>query len=143
VTEVGGVSLSAGQLSGVGAVGPLTATGGTVAPGGTGTGTLSAAGPVTLGAATTFSPLLDGTNASQLLAGGPVDLGGSTLSLAFGADPPVGASFTVLATSDPGALANTFAGLAEGAVFSQGGFQFQITYQGGAGGNSVVLTRQA
>jgi hypothetical protein len=96
-----------------------------------------------LGAAATFSALLDGTNASQLLAGGPVDLGGSTLSLVFGAAPPVGASFTVLATSDPGPLANTFAGLPEGAAFSQGGYQFQITYQGGAGGNSVVLTRTA
>jgi hypothetical protein len=34
-----------------------------------------------------------------------------------------------------------FSGLNEGAVFAQGGYQFQITYQGGTGGRSVVLTR--
>jgi hypothetical protein len=34
-----------------------------------------------------------------------------------------------------------FDGLAEGAVLTQDGFQFQITYQGGTDGDSVVLTR--
>jgi hypothetical protein len=29
----------------------------------------------------------------------------------------------------------------EGAVFTEGGYQFQITYHGGTGGDSVVLTR--
>jgi hypothetical protein len=70
-------------------------------------------------------------------------LGGSTLSLSFGADPPVGSSFTLLTTSDPDPIADTFAGLPEGALFSQGRFMFQITYQGGDDGNSVVLTRVA
>jgi hypothetical protein len=36
-----------------------------------------------------------------------------------------------------------FNGLAEGTIFNQGGYQLKITYQGGTGGNSVVLTRLA
>ena len=30
-----------------------------------------------------------------------------------------------------------------GAIFIQGGYRFQVTYEGGAGGHSVVLTRLA
>ncbi len=32
-------------------------------------------------------------------------------------------------------------GLDEGTIFTQGGCQFQITYQGGTGGDGLVLTR--
>jgi hypothetical protein len=42
--------------------------------------------------------------------------------------------------SDTSPLSGTFAGLAEGAVFAQDSNLFQITYQGGPNGNSVVLT---
>jgi hypothetical protein len=75
------------------------------------------------------------------MAGGPIDLGGSTLNLVFDSDPTMGIPFTLFATTDPSPIKNTFAGLAEGAIFDQGGFQFQITYMGGNTGNSVVLTR--
>jgi hypothetical protein len=140
----GGATLRGGLLGGVGTVDTLAAAGGgTVAPGTASPGVLNVAGAVTLDAATTFRVLIDGTNASQLLAGGLVDLGGGILSLAFGSEPPVGGAFEILATADHGPIVNMFAGLPEGAVFSQGGFPFQITYQGGAGGNSVVLTRLA
>ena len=40
-------------------------------------------------------------------------------------------------------MLGTFSGLSEGAVFAQDGYQFQITYQGGTGRDSVVLTRVA
>jgi hypothetical protein len=40
-----------------------------------------------------------------------------------------------------GPITGTFAGLDEGAVFAQDGLLFQITYQGGPNGDSVVLTR--
>jgi hypothetical protein len=40
-------------------------------------------------------------------------------------------------------ITGTFAGLDEGAVFSQNGMTFLITYQGGPRGNSVVLTHLA
>src|SRR5262249_20892329 len=138
----GGVTLRGGQLSGVGTVDVLTAAGGgTVAPGTDSPGVLGVAAAVTLDASTTFRALLSGTANSALRAGGPVDLGGGTLTLAFGSGPPVGGTCELIAAADAGPIANPFAGLPEGAVFSQGGFVFQITYQGGPAGNSVVLTR--
>jgi hypothetical protein len=107
------------------------------------TGVLSIAGSVTFTATATEIIHLDGTESSQIMAGGPIDLGGSTLNLIFDSDPTIGIPVTILATTDPSPIKNTFAGLDEGAIFEQGGFQFQITYMGGAGGNSVVLTRLA
>ena len=55
----------------------------------------------------------------------------------------VGSSFEILTNTGFAARNGTFNGLDEGADFSQGGYQFQITYQGGTGGSSVVLTRLA
>ena len=68
-------------------------------------------------------------------------MGGSTLSLVLGYTPQVGDSFTLLTSNDPAGVTGTFAGLDEGATFTQDGLTFQITYQAGPGGNSVVLTR--
>jgi hypothetical protein len=56
--------------------------------------------------------------------------------------PPVGDGLALLSTEDS-PVTGTFAGLDEGALFSQNGMTFQISYQGGPGGNSVVLTRLA
>jgi hypothetical protein len=141
MTVGGGVTLTGGSLAGEGTVDVLTVYRGTVAPGTAEPGVLAVAGAVTFNPLTTFRAFLSGADSSELLAGGPVDLGGTTLSLTFGSEPPVGGTFELIATADPSPIANPFAGLPEGAVFSQGGFVFQITYQGGAGGNSVVLTR--
>jgi hypothetical protein len=55
----------------------------------------------------------------------------------------VGSGFEILANTGASPIAETFNGLPEGAIFSQGGYEFQITYQGGTGANSVVLTRLA
>jgi hypothetical protein len=143
----GPVTVTGGTFGGAGAVDALTVYRGTVAPGTADPGVLAVGGSVTFDLLTTFSALLAGTDAgsgySQLLAGGPLDLGGSALGLVLGFAPPVGADFTLLATADPGGVVGTFAGLPEGAVFTQGGYQFQITYQGGGSGSGVVLTRLA
>jgi hypothetical protein len=136
VAANGGVTVDAGAAavnfaSGTLAVGP---------------GVLSVADGVVLSASVTFRATLNGTDPgsySQLVAAGPINLGGSTLSLVLGFTSPVGASFTLLTTADPSPVAGTFAGLAEGAVFTQDNLLFQITYVGGADGNSVVLTRLA
>jgi hypothetical protein len=143
----GGVRLVGGLLSGIGTVDTIVARGGTVAPGGNSPGVLTVSGPVTFNPATTVSILLNGiaagTGYSQLAAGGQIDLRGSVLSLTLGFEPPVGSRFEILTNAGPAPINGTFNGLAEGAVFSQGGYQFQITYEGGTGGNSVVLTRLA
>jgi hypothetical protein len=140
VTIIGGVSLFGGSFHVAGTVDALTLVRGEVAPG---AGILTVGGAVTFDLLTTFSVTLNGTDPasySQVAAGGPIDLGGSTLSLVLGYTPAVGDSFTLLTTSDPSPITGTFSGLAEGAVFAQGGNLFQITYQGGPNGNSVVLT---
>jgi hypothetical protein len=132
------VVLNAGLTINVG-TSAVNFAGGTVAPG---PGTLTVTGGFVLTNSTTFSATLNGTdpsNYSQVMAGGPINLGGSTLSLVLGFQPPVGSTYTLLTTSS-GPIQGTFAGLPEGAIFTQGGSTFQITYQGGPGGNSVVLT---
>jgi hypothetical protein len=68
-------------------------------------------------------------------------LGGGILNLAIGFEPPVGSSFEILTNIGSAPITGTFNGLAEGATFTQDGYQLQINYQRGSGGNSVVLTR--
>ncbi len=139
----GGVTLTGGTFGGQGSVDQLVVYGGTVAPGTDTPGVLRVAGAVAFNPLTTFSVLLDGPHAgrgySQLWAAGPINLGGSVLQLVPGLEPPLGRTFKILTAM--GGVQGTFAGLPEGAVFDQGGFQFQITYHGGAHGRDVVLTR--
>jgi len=140
MTVTGPIAVLGGVLSGQGTIESVTDIGGTLAPS---PGILSVAGSVTLFAATTFSATLNGTDPgsySQVIASGPVILGGSTLDLSLGFTPLVGDAFTLLSSAF-GPIHGTFAGLDEGATFMQGGILFQITYQGGPDGNSVVLTR--
>jgi hypothetical protein len=109
-------------------------------------GLVTVAGGVVLPGATTFTATLNGTDPgsyAQLAASGPINLGGSTLSLVLGFEPPLGSTFEILTNTGAGPITGTFNGLDEGAVFTQGGYQFQITYQGGTGGSSVVVTRLA
>jgi hypothetical protein len=141
VTFNNAVKLTAGLTIDAGA-GTVTFAGGPVAPD---LGLVTIVGGVAFSGSATFTATLAGTDPasySQVEATGPVDLGGSTLNLVLGFTPLVGDSFTLL-SSDSGPISGTFAGLDEGASFSQDGLTFQITYQGGPGGNSVVLTRLA
>jgi hypothetical protein len=140
VTFNNAVALTAGLTLGAGSD-TVTFAGGTVAPA---PGLLTIAGSLALSGATTFSATLNGTDPasySQVVASGPIDLGGSTLSLSLGFTPQVGDSFTLLTSGDGSPITGTFAGLDEGATLMQDGILFQITYHGGSGGNSVVLTR--
>ena len=131
-----GLTLSAGSST-------VNFAAGTVSPS---PGVVTVAGGVVLTGSTTLSAALNGVNPgsySQLAAGGAINLGGSTLSLVFGFEPPVGSSFEIVTNTGSAPITGMFNGLDEGAVFSQGGYQFQITYQGGTGGSSVVLMRLA
>jgi len=123
----------------------VTVVAGNLIPGGSSPGILTVAGSVTLFSGSTFTVRINGSEPggsySQLVAEGPVFLGGSTLNLVLGFEPPVGSSFEIVQGTGPDPISGTFAGLDEGAVFEQGGLQFQITYQGGTGGHNVVVTR--
>jgi fibronectin-binding autotransporter adhesin len=76
-----------------------------------------------------------------VVSSGPVILGG-TLNLAVtkGFRPAAGAQFTLLENDTGSAIAGTFANWADGSIQTIGGIQFQISYEGGANGQSVVLT---
>jgi hypothetical protein len=112
---------------------------GTVAPR---PGVVTVAGGFVLTGSTTLSATLIGTAGrySQFAAAGPINLGGSTLSLVLGYYLRIGSTFEIITITGTGPITGTFNGLDEGAVFYQGGYLFQITYQGGTGGQSVVLT---
>jgi hypothetical protein len=141
MTISGTVILLGGEFDGDGTVDNLADFHGTLAPG---VGVLNATGAVTLLSATfrvNLNGTEPGTDYTQMQAAGPIDLGGSQLELDLGFAPSVGSTFTILTTTDPGGIIGTFAGLDEGATFSQDEFTFQITYHGGPSGTSVVLTR--
>ena len=72
-----------------------------------------------------------------------IPLSGVALSLVLTFEPPVGSAFEMLTNTGPGLIAGTFSGLDEGTFFTLGGYGFQITYQGGIGGSSVMLIRLA
>jgi hypothetical protein len=141
VTFTTSVLLNAGLTLNVGA-GIVTFAGGTVTPN---PGVFSITGSMALASSTTFSALLNGTDPgsySQVTASGSIDLASSTLALTLGFTPELGDSFTLISSAF-GPITGTFAGLDEGATFMQSGILFQITYEGGPDGNSVVLTRLA
>ena len=82
-----------------------------------------------------------GAGHDQLVIAGAVDLGGAALAVSRinGFTPADGQVFTILDVAGVNPVGGTFAGLAEGAVFSSGGDTWRISYQGGTG-NDVTLT---
>ncbi len=74
------------------------------------------------------------TNTGNITLGG-----GSALQLNLGFAPVLGQQFELIDVVNGGTFINgTFAGLADGAFFTQGGQQFQISYFGGTGNDLVV-----
>jgi autotransporter-associated beta strand protein len=137
---------SGGTLAGSGTVGAVTvASGGALSPGDS-PGTLNT-GDLSLAAGATLAEEVDGTGAGQfdvVAVTGAVGLGGATLSLSLGGgfSASVGDSFTIVANDGADAVTGTFAGLAQNATVSAGGYVFTISYVGGDG-NDVTLTAQA
>ena len=137
---------SGGTLKGTGTVtGPTTvASGGTVAPG-VSPGILNT-GNISFTSGSVFNPEINGTTVGtqydQLNVTGTVGLGGATLTVTLGFTPAAGNTFTIINNDDTDAVTGTFAGLAQGATFTESGTTFQISYVGGDG-NDVVLTAQA
>jgi hypothetical protein len=141
-------TMSGGTLGGTATIGGLNVTGGTVAPGQS-AGILSTAGLV-LGAAATFAVEIGGINPGTghdqiAVTAGPLGFGtvalGGTLAptLINGFSPAPGTEFVIIANDGGDAVTGTFAGLAEGALFTAGGSGWRISYAGGDG-NDVALT---
>ncbi len=77
----------------------------------------------------------------QIKVNGSVTLGNGTLNVDAidGFTPKVGSKFTIINNNGSDKVNGRFKGLAEGAVFTDDGIQFRISYKGGSG-NDVVLT---
>ncbi len=144
VQPASAVTLTGGTLGGAGTVGPVTATGGTVAP-----GLGLAAAPVTLSTGnlalgvSVYAPLIVGTagGAADLVAvTGTVNLTGSTLTpTRTGVPVTVGKALVILSNDGVDPVVGTFAGLLPGATLTVGGQLFGVSYAGGDG-NDVTLT---
>ena len=151
---------SGATLGGVGTVGSISATGGTVIPGNPAPGILTDAGDLGLAAAgstnSTFTVVLDGPDPgsgtgkySQVKAGGAINLSGVALSATLGADfvPSAGTQFTIIDNTGSGSVSGQFNNQPEqSVVLISGGLNtnipFLISYVGGTApdSNNVVLT---
>lgn len=143
LSNASGVTVASGAfLKGNGAASAVTIqSGGTIAPG-------HSPGCITTASMTingTYTEQIGGTNActdyDQLQITGNVDVTGGTLQtqLINGFTPTVGQTFKIIDNQGSNPLTGTFAGLAEGATFVNGGITFRISYVGGDG-NDVTLT---
>jgi autotransporter-associated beta strand protein len=137
------VFVNGGVFNPTGAVGNVTATAGTIAPGEPEPGDAATknfvAGPSAL-AIDLFTP----TVFDQLQVTGAVNLTGSTLAVhrasgAFATPPVVGETFKIIDNLQANPVVGTFNGLADGATLVADGVTYQINYHGGDG-NDVTLT---
>ena len=140
----GSFTVNGGTLDGTGTVSAVTVNSGILKPGDS-PGVLHVQGNITMAPGAVFEAELDGpipgSGYDQLQVSGGVSLNGATLNLQPNFAASVGAAFLILANNGAGAIAGTFAGLPEGAVFQAGGQYFSISYQAGSGNKNVVVTR--
>jgi len=81
-----------------------------------------------------------GVNYDQLQVNGVVTLTGAALEVLLSHAGDAGSQYVILSNDGSDAVIGTFAGKPQGATFTAGGAQFQISYAGGDG-NDVVLTQ--
>lgn len=101
-------------------------------------GALSLAGNLSLSSGSVYQPRIMPTMADRLSVAGTVRLAG-TLDLIVSPGMTGGARYVLINKTSAGSVSGTFNGLPEGATFSAGGQNWQISYVGGDG-NDVVLT---
>jgi trimeric autotransporter adhesin len=148
-------------LGGIGTVGSITTAAAILSPGdGTTAGVLTDSGSLTLGQDSssndsTYSVVIDGPNPgtganfySQTKVAGSIFLDNPTLNVTLGTEftQSVPTSFTIIDSTGSGAVSGTFNGLAQGSTIlvhdanTGTDVTFAISYDGGANGNSIVLT---
>src|SRR5262249_45602795 len=132
-----------GLLDGTGTIGALAVeSGGTLAPGNS-PGTITT-GNLDLQTGSTLAIEIQGGSPGvggfdQVVVNGSVTLGGTLSALISGFTPVSGESFEIIDNDGSDLVNGTFANLAEGATFTQGGITYSISYIGGTG-NDVILT---
>ncbi|HKA75248.1 MAG TPA: FG-GAP-like repeat-containing protein, partial [Xanthobacteraceae bacterium] len=135
---------SGGTLAGSGTTGAVTVeSGGTLSPGAS--PDILTTGNLDLQSGSNFLVEISGATPGlggydQVVVNGSVTLAGTlSTSLLASFHPATGSALTIIDNDGSDAVSGTFAGLAEGAQFTQGGSTYSITYAGGDG-NDVVLT---
>lgn len=99
------------------------------------------AGSVALNSSSTFEAYLSYTSVHEYLdASGNVSLGNSMLVVQPATTTKPGETHTLIKNNSGNPVSGMFAGLPEGATFTQSGLLYRITYQGGTSGHDVVLT---
>jgi len=152
-TGTGPVQVNAGtlagtsRLSGAITVGNGTGSGAFLAPGVNGPGILTTLSTVsfTLGSnATYICEVNTTTNRSDQISANGVSISSDAIFsfIAIGNRAiPIGTVFTVIKNTSGGAIAGTFANLADGSTFTVGSNTFKANYEGGDG-NALTLTVQ-
>ena len=143
IASSSGVTVDAqADLAGNGVVGNVTVNGGTLYPGDN-PGILSA-GTVTFSNSSIFLENAHGSTVgngyNQLVASGAVNLGGASLVAAFSYAATNGDQLTIVKNNSGLPVVGTFAGLPEGALVTDQGHPFSISYVGGMSHQDVVLT---
>ncbi len=153
----GGSPIAAGSgttLAGVGTVGAITTAGATVSPGDSAPGILVDTGALNLGLDSSSNPsnyniAIDGSTPgtgsnhySQTQVNGAVALNNAVLNVTLGSDfsASVPTVFTIIDNTGSQSVTGTFKGLAQGSTLQVSGVTFEVSYDGGASSNSVVLT---
>jgi autotransporter-associated beta strand protein len=136
-------------LQGGGTVQGAIITNGTIAPGSAGPGTLTVTALTTFNTGSTLALELNGAASFDRLVTNGLTLDGTvTLTINLGFAPAENAQFLVVDNNSPDPIGGTaklftWSGpeglLTEGEMFYVGVTPFTITYQGGAGGNDVIL----
>lgn len=144
--QSGDFEVYSGTLTGAGRVGRVVLIApGRLQPGLMGTGgTLSTVGDLVMGSsAQLIVDLASATVFGKVNVTGSVSLSPSTLTLipAPGFSAPLGSVLEIVTNDGSDAVANTFAGLPQGATVSAGSRNFTISYVGGTG-NDITLTVQ-
>jgi autotransporter-associated beta strand protein len=158
----GNVGVAGGVLGGTGTIGfstdaaNVTLTGGHLAPGASGSGTLTVNGNVALNASSSLDINIANVSSNEMLttnsvtgsgggdsANGDVTLGGATLNLTLGFTPvagDIGHTYTIINNNSVDPVSGQFA---SGSFVEAGVDDFAINYAGGTGNNDVVLTLNA
>jgi autotransporter-associated beta strand protein len=146
-TGPGAVTANGGTFGGNGSIAGALAlqTGANLSPG-TGTADLAVGGNLNLTGGSTFRVDINGPNANtqydQLITTGAVNLNNATLNVTLASTatfPTNNQVFRIIDNQGSGAIAGTFAGLAEGATLVTSSGAFRVSYVGGTG-NDVTLT---
>ena len=139
------VTVDGGTLSGSGATGALTGTGGTISPG-TSIGTMGVNGNLSLCPGSMLDIEINGKTAGtgydQLIVTGSAALYNPVLNLTYGFTPEAGDSFIIINNDGADLVTGTFNGLTPGTSVGPANIPVVIDYDGGDG-NDVALTVMA